>query len=264
MQPRTMNEIHSPGKQQNGLEEIRVRPYRITDAEKIRSLFTASLVDEYHSPYSRAMQAQLVAPISWATYATIGIGLLLRFCSSRERMRRAGVLLSVTGSLIFTLYRLLFRHGLQKVVRQQLDGDLADIAKHYGLEISFGNGQNTARSGFWVAERFAKGLKPEVIGYVGFDDSTNPDPKVAELRRMIVSAKYRRRGIALQLIRALIQHARKNGVERIFLSTSSYQIEAMKMYDYYGWVPQGREDVSFLFQSIYMHSFSLQVEGWNL
>ncbi|KAF4615109.1 hypothetical protein D9613_003452 [Agrocybe pediades] len=259
-----MNEIHSPGKQQNGLEEIRVRPYRITDAEKVRSLFTASLVGEYHSPYAREMRAQLVAPISWATYATIGIGLLLRFRSSTERIRRAGVLLSGTSTLIFALHRLLFRYGLQKVVRQQLDGDLADIAKHYGVEISSDEGWNTARSGFWVAERLAMGLKPEAIGYVGLDDSTDPDPKVAELRRMIVSARYRRRGIALQLIRVLIQHARKNSVERIFLRTSSYQIEAMKMYEHYGWVPRGKEDVSFLFQSIYMHSFLLQAEGWDL
>jgi len=95
------------------------------------------------------------------------------------------------------------------------------------------------------------------------DDNTDPDPGKAELRRMIVASSYRRKGVALKLIASLIEHARLHNIKAIFLNTSSYQLEAMKMYQFYGWKPQKRENVSVLFQPIYMHHFLLHVNEWR-
>lgn len=61
-----------------------------------------------------------------------------------------------------------------------------------------------------------------------------------ELRRMIVSPEYRRRGISTSLVRTLVAHARKNGVPSIFLLTSQFNIAARQLYKKLGWVEQGR------------------------
>ncbi|TFK31273.1 acyl-CoA N-acyltransferase [Crucibulum laeve] len=102
-------------------------------------------------------------------------------------------------------------------------------------------------SGFWVVEDVSNlersGLK-KIVGCVGLDVSTTTDKTVGELRRMAVSPCYRGRGIGSLLLSTVIAHARKHAVSSIFLSTSSYQEAAIRMYEKYGWIIVNKKEAS--------------------
>ena len=85
------------------------------------------------------------------------------------------------------------------------------------------------RATFFVA-RDARG----VIGCGGLcrdDDST------AEIRRIYVRPDARGRGVARELLAALIRAASELGYERVRLETSEYQLEALELYRSSGFEP---------------------------
>ena len=51
-----------------------------------------------------------------------------------------------------------------------------------------------------------------------------------ELRRMTVSSRYHRRGIASQLLEQLLDHAKKHGLKEIYLHTTQYQTAGIALY----------------------------------
>jgi len=94
---------------------------------------------------------------------------------------------------------------------------------------------NEPYSNLWIAT-----INEEVVGSVGIIPYV-PDiiklptiktkgKKVAELKRMYVSPKYLRRGIASKLYNILEQWCIQNGYDEIILSTSYYQVDAVEFY----------------------------------
>lgn len=69
--------------------------------------------------------------------------------------------------------------------------------------------------------------KDEVIGTVGL---TIHNKEEGELRRMNVSEKYRRTGIATMLIQKLESYSKDIGIKRISLSTSNIFTPAVNLY----------------------------------
>lgn len=55
-----------------------------------------------------------------------------------------------------------------------------------------------------------------------------------------MSEDYRRRRIAMELINALISHARERGLKKVVLSTTSYQGTARSLYKKLGWAETGK------------------------
>jgi len=114
--------------------------------------------------------------LSIASYVSIGLGLCLHLFSKKYPLQSYGSIISATGAIAFSLYRLSIKFALKRVVRQQLEGDLADISKHYGLiETSAGMKMEgitpgRERSGFWVAECHIEGRNPTIIGCVGLGE----------------------------------------------------------------------------------------------
>ncbi|KIM49789.1 hypothetical protein M413DRAFT_57183, partial [Hebeloma cylindrosporum] len=115
--------------------------------------------------------------------------------------------------------------------------DLKDVPKAYGLTRKGEKGEYVADgpNGFWIAEDYdAEGMHSEVVGCTGLVN--NAQNTAIELRRMAVSSKYRRRGIASRLINIAVAHAQAHGKEYIDLTTSSFQESTLSFYETHGWV----------------------------
>jgi len=86
----------------------------------------------------------------------------------------------------------------------------------------------------------------------------------SELRRMVVSPNFRRRGIAQKLIKRAIEHARERGVEHIYLTTLSYQAAAVKMYLKLNWEVKKHYKPTILFDKLWAYELLLDVNTCNL
>ncbi len=60
---------------------------------------------------------------------------------------------------------------------------------------------------------------------------------VGEIKRMYVAPDARGRGIARELLRALVAYAREQGLEEVWLETGTKQPEAMALYASEGFLP---------------------------
>ena len=107
-----------------------------------------------------------------------------------------------------------------KFINSCLASDLKDIDKTY---------MSTDECHMWVAE-----WSGNVVGMVGLVHNESHKPGVAELQRMSVSPVCRRMGIARKLLDELLQHAKKQGFEKIVLTTTSAQTPAIRLYKKYG------------------------------
>ncbi|PRY56672.1 acetyltransferase (GNAT) family protein [Knoellia remsis] len=72
-------------------------------------------------------------------------------------------------------------------------------------------------------------LRPELFGAFG--------GRVAEVKRMFVSPRVRRRGFAATVLERLVATAREAGVDALVLETGTAQSEAVALYEAAGWVP---------------------------
>ena len=59
----------------------------------------------------------------------------------------------------------------------------------------------------------------------------------AEVKRMYVDPEARGHGVARALLRALVEHARMQGMRRLQLETGTEQPEAVALYESEGWTP---------------------------
>lgn len=76
---------------------------------------------------------------------------------------------------------------------------------------------------FWIAV-----LDGKLAGMFGLE--ATPDPKAMELRRMYVEPGLRRRGIARAMLQFAESECRRANIERLELSTSALQSEALSLY----------------------------------
>ncbi|HMR33451.1 MAG TPA: GNAT family N-acetyltransferase [Geminicoccaceae bacterium] len=84
------------------------------------------------------------------------------------------------------------------------------------------------RGGFWVAEGGGR-----VVGTIALKDIGGGD---AALRKMFVAAEFRGAGagVARGLLAALLAHARRAGLERIWLGTTGKFLAAHRFYEKHG------------------------------
>ncbi|PKH25190.1 GNAT family N-acetyltransferase [Enterobacterales bacterium CwR94] len=81
---------------------------------------------------------------------------------------------------------------------------------------------------FWVAEHAG-----DIVGCIALKDIGDGQ---CALRKMFVAAAYRGRdyGIAARLLSALLEHARRSGVQDIFLGTTAQFLAAHRFYEKHG------------------------------
>ncbi|KAJ7266278.1 hypothetical protein C8J57DRAFT_1619620 [Mycena rebaudengoi] len=129
--------------------------------------------------------------------------------------------------------------------------DMEDIPESYGIPFGADNihlPQQQGPGGFWVAVLgFPESKTPEVVGYVGLDYCSNTDPTSAELRRMIVSPRHRRRRIGSLLMPALMDHARSRApplkTHELETIQNEFQPGPLKLYESYGFRVVGKRAV---------------------
>jgi len=243
---------------QNGVQ-ARVRRFRAADTERIHELYLEAMLRGRDSPAALALRHQLRRPPSLVLYSLFTLGLAL---SRRSLTRIPGVLLSTAAAGLFFAWRRNIWKRFNNFCQSAVKGDLADIAKRYGSE-----DEETANppnpNGFWVAE-IANGSKAgTIIGCIGLDSSTKPDPSTIELLRLSVSPLYRQCGVGSSLVTTAIAHARERGFSSLFLSTSSYQTSAMRLYEKFGFVEEKKMEVKVRYLIIvskaYLHFFRLKL-----
>ena len=88
--------------------------------------------------------------------------------------------------------------------------------------------------GFWVALSC-----DEVVGTIGIVDIGNSE---VALKKMFVRADFRGKeyGVSAQLMDRVKQHCRENGIERIYLGTTSQMAAAHKFYEKNGFIETDR------------------------
>ncbi|KAJ7075285.1 acyl-CoA N-acyltransferase [Mycena belliarum] len=221
------------------LDGIYIRPYRPSDFPQIRALLFEGFVTSEGSVTAVATRRSLYkfpAPIAYLL-GGVGLGVLARAepWAWTSPMVAVGVLLCAAPIALFTFIRRAIPRALIAFCESALAADMRDIPAHYGAD------------GFFVAAQPRDDPKPgdapqdeEVVGYVGLEYLPEKDAHTAEVRRMIVSAKYRRRGLGERLMRAVIARGETiPGLRSIELGTSEYQPGAQRLYERLGWVFAG-------------------------
>lgn len=104
----------------------------------------------------------------------------------------------------------------------------------------------TAKGGFWVAEKDGK-----IVGTIGLKDIGNDQ---ATLRKMFVAteARGREHSTAARLLERLFAHARDAGLNEIFLGTTEKFLAAHRFYEKHGFVRVEKADLpeAFLFMQV--------------
>ncbi|KAJ7075284.1 acyl-CoA N-acyltransferase [Mycena belliarum] len=243
------------------LDRIYIRPYRPSDFPQIRALFFEGFVTSEGSVAvvaTRRSFYKFPAPIA---YLLGGVGLaVLRLARAEpwawtSPMVAAGALLCAAPIAFFIFIRRAIPRALIAFCESALAADMRDIPAHYGAD------------GFFVAVQPRDDPKPgeapqdeEVVGYVGLEYLPEKDPHTAEVRRMVVSAKYRRRGLAERLMRAVIARGETiPGLRSIKLGTSEYQPSAQRLYERLGWVSAGGRTMRVGILLVYEYHFTRPV-----
>eukprot|EP00668_Euglena_longa_P034013 GGOE01043725.1.p1 GENE.GGOE01043725.1~~GGOE01043725.1.p1 ORF type:complete len:250 (-),score=61.87 GGOE01043725.1:150-899(-) len=241
-----------PGAGKKALRIV-VRPYTPADEATVHHIFSAGMMSIV-TPLWRGMYRKraLLPILSCIPPAAV-------LLATRTVMHFSKWPLCLLSALaVPSLLWLWVHHMLQRYIHMSLREDLKDIATFYSAS---GAGPGSM---FWVAcaardeEEGKEGLPPtmEVIGTVGLERKSAQE---AELRRMSVRAEYQGCGVAQQLCRALLDHAKQSGFETVVLSTSSGQPPAMALYEKMGW----KEDrVTSVFLGLFsIHHFSYQLSA---
>jgi len=218
------------------------------------------------SPYEIAMNGQSKTPVAFVSYSIIILGIIMATRSTHRMATWGFFVMACVGCLPVVLHRRYLRAAFMDYMKQSLGGDLANIANHYKLAGDFDetNGEQKGlgrigKSAFWVAELDVDGAEPTIVGCIGLDAYSNPDETTAELRRVVVSPKHQRQGIAIQLVNAAVTHGKSQGIQSIFLTTSSYQPAAIKMYHKLGWELQNITEIPIPLGKIRVHKFHLDL-----
>jgi len=125
----------------------------------------------------------------------------------------------------------LHREGLHQTTPQypeavaHYESDLHDLETHY----------LSAGSRFWVAE-----VEGALVGMTGIE---RIDAETGRLRRMRVTTKRRRTGIAQALLETAARFCREQGYGRLVLDTTEQQTAAHRLYEKNGFVRTGERDL---------------------
>jgi GNAT superfamily N-acetyltransferase len=108
------------------------------------------------------------------------------------------------------------REAFEAYIDQALSEEICRIPEYYAER----------SGGFWVAVEAGR-----LLGTFGLEQAGSD---AMELRRMYVDPAVRRRGIASAMLECAEAECRRRGVERLVLSTSELQREAIALYEKFG------------------------------
>ncbi|KAJ7029697.1 acyl-CoA N-acyltransferase [Mycena alexandri] len=231
-------------------DHIYVRKFRPSDFPQVRNLLLEAFVTGKGSVASTVKLRYLYqAPALTSYFLGAGGVYVLWILPAHYRTTPpafAALALVVLSLVVFIALQM----GLTKSVRgfcdKALATDMRDIPKHYAAGVFFVAVQPAATTAKLVegAENLVDGEKAEqVLGFVGLEYQPDKNSKSAEVRRMVVGAKHRRRGLASRLMLEVLKHGETiRGLQTIKLGVSQYQPAARKLYEKLGWVRDGQTE----------------------
>ncbi|KAJ7430932.1 acyl-CoA N-acyltransferase [Mycena galericulata] len=243
--------ISTPLKALSG--EVIIRQFRRSDAPQVYALLSEGFVHGDGSPQRAAQRRNRTSLSSCLAYAGIAVGLAFVVLSAKLKqsidvitLQLAGEALSLCSAAFLIHVRKRIEGWLVKFCAKARETDMKDIAAWYGISPS---GEQEGHSGFWVAViEHPEDETSEVVGYVGLDFRPGEDPTNAELRRMIVSPRHRKRRIGSLLMSALLEHARRCGppLRTIYLETIENKLQPgpLKLYESFGFRVVGKRVVN--------------------
>ncbi|GLB42720.1 hypothetical protein LshimejAT787_1201690 [Lyophyllum shimeji] len=221
-----------------------IRYYRHPDdLALIRQLFVEATTQGRGSPIVEGMSSY--APHSRLAFAAAALGITLTALAPSRRISGASRIAPTTvshlgmflclASIVLWIYVCYHRRRIGRAFDVFLDeglkGELGDVVKSFDLRIMPGGRcVPTGPSAFWVAEE-----KGEIIGIVGLNKNINPDPGVAEVRRLAVSSNHRGKRVAERLMDAVLDHARMHELRALEFTTSDYNTSARRFYTRMGY-----------------------------
>ncbi|KAJ6459062.1 acyl-CoA N-acyltransferase, partial [Mycena sanguinolenta] len=218
--------------------DIVIRQFQTKDADQVHALLVEGLVYGPESPRNVAQRRNLLSRISCFAYFGWTVGLSSCFWSTNHVVRITGGALALCATVLFTYRRCAITKMFLHFCATARATDMADIVRTYEVPVSADRMKPPqGPSAFWVAViESPDHSTSEIVGYLGLDYNANPDPSSAELRRLIVSARHRRRRIASLLMSAALAHARlhKPLLTTLELETTEFQAGARRLYENLG------------------------------
>ncbi|KAJ7082172.1 hypothetical protein C8R43DRAFT_1052457 [Mycena crocata] len=231
-------------------DRIYIRQYRPSDLPQIRTLLFEGFVTSEDSVAVVAKRRFLFKGPSLVAYllGSLGLGLIARSASWTSLAAGAGAALCAVGVGIFGYVQRGIPRAMVDFCENALATDMRDIAAHYCAPGAFFvavQPRNVEQNDVDWPKGSGEGdvdAREEVVGYVGLEYRPTSDAHQAEaeVRRMVVGAAHRRRGIAARLMRAVIAHGERvtaegHALQAIKLSTSEFQPGAQRLYEKLGW-----------------------------
>ncbi|KAF7341536.1 hypothetical protein MVEN_01891300 [Mycena venus] len=230
--------------------EIVIRQFRQSDASQVYALLSEGFIHGPGSPQKGAQRRNVTSRMSCLAYAGFMGGLgFLSINSYIPRLTGTALVLGSAAAFFYTRWRI--NRWFVNFCATARKTDMEDILESYGIPFSADSihlPEQQGPGGFWVAVlEFPERKTSEVVGYVGLDYRSNIDPTSAELRRMIVSPRHRRRRIGSLLMTALMDHARSRAppLKTLELETiqNEFQPGPLKLYESYGFRVIGKRAV---------------------
>ncbi|XP_059185287.1 putative N-acetyltransferase 8B [Centropristis striata] len=184
-----------------------IRPYRPSDKDTVRALFTFSAHDQFRLSFNKAITSPLYLAI---TLALCVAGYLL------GSVLGAVVLPGAWVGLVYSCCHETYVYYL----RESLRTDMQDIA---------GNYMRTADECFWVAEAEVEG-RAQIVGMVAVMAKQSGKERYGELFRMVISPSCRRMGLGSKLAKTVINFCKERGFSKVVLDTTSPLAPAVALY----------------------------------
>ncbi|KAG8544303.1 hypothetical protein GDO81_022725 [Engystomops pustulosus] len=186
-----------------------IRLYKACDYHTVREIFTIGCFEHTAAAFFHASRLP-------HNCVALLVGFLLPLLTTRSLILSIICVLSVMVLLWFSI-----RELISSCVKRALAEDLKDIDGYY---------MRRGSHCFWVAESAG-----EVVGTVAAVPlEVLGGEKIVELKRMSVASTHRGKGIAKMLCRTLIDFAQKKRYNAVILSTTSVQVDAVRLYEKMG------------------------------
>ncbi|XP_040191725.1 probable N-acetyltransferase camello [Rana temporaria] len=184
-----------------------IRKYHNGDYFAVRELFAQGMLGYVPGSTSYMLKLpQVYGPIL-ASFITLQLFYRSFFLS-----------LLVVGISLVSIY-FLMAFACRKLVKECHNGDLLNVEESY---------LRRPNCCFWVAESGGR-----IVGMVGARPGPNSSSDMS-LQRLSVAEDQQRRGIAKALCTTVFDFARQQGYKRVILDTSTFQVNAHKLYQHLG------------------------------
>ncbi|KAG7094894.1 hypothetical protein E1B28_005701 [Marasmius oreades] len=229
---------------------ITMRVYHPNDFEQVKDLFSLGIVGP-GSPGRLSFRLSYTHQYTFAVYMVLALGLWLSVSSMLWSITHYVGLLLVVLALGYLVWIFVKVRGFFEGYRLAcLAEDLSDIPGYYKLvpspTVTTAMGLTPITpSGFWVVEAHSPQSEStrKIVGCVALDYSLG-DSTSADLRRFSVLPSYRCKGIGSLLLRTVVAHARCHRLSKVHITTTSFQMNAVRLYARHGWIAQPMKPVT--------------------